>query len=57
LGAYKNLPPQLYEKGYLMLGGSTELQQMGTHYEGDLSGITAGKIPFGLKDFISLAKK
>jgi hypothetical protein len=28
LGAYKNLPPQLYEKGYLMLGGSTELQQM-----------------------------
>jgi hypothetical protein len=57
LGSYKNLPPQLYEKGYLMLGGSTELQQMGSHYEGDLSGITAGKIPFGLKDFISLAKK
>ncbi|MDI9863097.1 GH3 auxin-responsive promoter family protein [Flectobacillus sp. DC10W] len=57
LGAYKNLPPQLYEKGYLMLGGSTELQQMGTHYEGDLSGITAGKIPFWFERFYKPGKK
>ena len=57
LGSYKNLPPQLYEKGYLMLGGSTELQQMGTHYEGDLSGITAGKIPFWFERFYKPGKK
>ncbi len=45
LGNYKNLPADLYEKGYLMLGGSTLLNEVGHHYEGDLSGITQKTMP------------
>ena len=41
-----NFPREFYEKGILMLGGSTHLQFNGTYYEGDLSGITTGNIPF-----------
>jgi hypothetical protein len=44
--AYYNFPKEFYEKGILMLGGSTHLQYNGTYYEGDLSGITAGNLPF-----------
>lgn len=40
-----------YEKGILMIGGSTHLQYNGTYYEGDLSGITAGNIPFWFQHF------
>src|SRR5690606_27065732 len=40
------LPNNLFTKGILMLGGSTELNRSGTYYEGDLSGIQASKIPF-----------
>lgn len=57
LSAYKNLPSQLYEKGYLMLGGSTKLQDKGDYFEGDLSGITAGKIPFWFERFYKPGKK
>jgi GH3 auxin-responsive promoter len=57
LSSYKNLPPQLFEKGYLMLGGSTKLQDMGDYFEGDLSGITAGKIPFWFERFYKPGKK
>jgi len=39
-------PKEFFEKGILMLGGSTHLTYNGTYYEGDLSGITAGNIPF-----------
>lgn len=56
LSAYKNLPSQLYEKGYLMLGGSTKLQDKGDYFEGDLSGITAGKIPFWFERFYKPGK-
>lgn len=56
LSAYKNLPPALYEKGYLMLGGSTKLQDKGDYFEGDLSGITAGKIPFWFERFYKPGK-
>ena len=45
LGKYRDLPPTLYEKGCLMLGGSTNLNRSGSHLEGDLSGITTSKIP------------
>ncbi len=41
-----DFPKEFYEKGILMLGGSTHLHYNGTYYEGDLSGITAGNIPF-----------
>lgn len=57
LSSYKNLPAQLYEKGYLMLGGSTKLQDKGNYFEGDLSGITAGKIPFWFERFYKPGKK
>ena len=41
-----NIPSDFYDRGILMLGGSTHLQYNGTYYEGDLSGITTGNIPF-----------
>lgn len=44
--AWYDFPKEFYEKGILMLGGSTHLHYNGTYYEGDLSGITAGNIPF-----------
>ena len=44
-------PLDFYEKGILMIGGSTHLQYNGTYYEGDLSGITAGNIPFWFQHF------
>jgi len=46
-----DFPLSFYEKGMLMIGGSTHLQYNGTYYEGDLSGITAGNIPFWFQHF------
>lgn len=50
-------PHSFYEKGILMLGGSTHLQYNGTYYEGDLSGITAGNIPFWFQHFYKPGKR
>ncbi len=52
-----DFPNELYEKGILMLGGSTHLQYNGTYYEGDLSGITAGNIPFWFEHFYKPGKR
>lgn len=49
--AYYDFPKEFYEKGILMLGGSTHLQHNGTYFEGDLSGITTGNIPFWFQHF------
>ncbi|MEG2665776.1 MAG: GH3 auxin-responsive promoter family protein [Bacteroidales bacterium] len=46
-----DFPNELYEKGALMLGGSTHLQYNGTYYAGDLSGITTGNLPFWFEYF------
>jgi hypothetical protein len=46
-----DFPKEFYEKGILMLGGSTQLEYNGTYYEGDLSGITAGNLPFWFQHF------
>ena len=46
-----DLPLEFFEKGILMIGGSTHLQYNGTYYEGDLSGITAGNLPFWFQHF------
>lgn len=51
LGQYRDLPDDLYEKGFLMLSGSTDLSRVDDHFEGDLSGITIGKIPFWFKPY------
>jgi hypothetical protein len=46
-----NFPDEFYEKGILMIGGSTHLQFNGTYYQGDVSGITAKNIPFWFQHF------
>lgn len=40
-----DLPPDVFGKGILMLGGSTSLYEKGDYYEGDMSGISAKKMP------------
>ncbi len=57
LGKYTELPADIYEKGYLMLGGSTALNEVDSHYEGDLSGITTGTIPIWFQNFYKPGQK
>ncbi len=52
-----DLPPSLYSKGILMLGGSTDLRRNGHYFEGDLSGITTSQIPFWFQHFYKPGKK
>lgn len=40
-----NIPTRLFEKGILMLGGTTSLYDRGDYYEGDMSGISAKNMP------------
>jgi hypothetical protein len=56
LGHFRNLPKETFEKGYLLLGGSTRLNQIDDHFEGDLSGITVGKMPFWFEKFFKPGK-
>jgi hypothetical protein len=49
--SHMDLPKEFFQKGVLMLGGSTHLNFNGTYYEGDLSGITTGNIPFWFQFF------
>ncbi len=49
--ALYDLPTDFYQRGILMLGGSTHLHYNGSFYEGDLSGITAGNLPFWFQHF------
>ncbi len=46
-----DFPVRFYEKGMLMIGGSTHLQFNGTYFAGDLSGITAASLPFWFEHF------
>ncbi|MBC8112411.1 MAG: GH3 auxin-responsive promoter family protein [Verrucomicrobia bacterium] len=57
LGHFPDLPPELFETGMLMLGGSTNLKKMSNYYEGDLSGISAKQIPFWFQQFYKPGKK
>lgn len=52
-----DLPTSLFTKGILMLGGSTDLEFNGTYFSGDLSGITAGKLPIWFQRFYKPGKK
>lgn len=54
---YTDLPVKSIGKGWLMLGGSTELQKEAGYYAGDLSGITAKKMPFWFQRFYKPGKK
>ncbi|HEY4799952.1 MAG TPA: GH3 auxin-responsive promoter family protein [Bacteroidia bacterium] len=49
--SHYDLPKEHFERGILMLGGSTHLNFNGTFFEGDLSGITASNIPFWFQHF------
>ncbi len=46
LTRYDNVPKSAIGKGWLMLGGSTQLQKGATYFAGDLSGIQQKNIPF-----------
>ncbi|MBN9296593.1 MAG: GH3 auxin-responsive promoter family protein [Filimonas sp.] len=54
---YTDIPVKSIGKGWLMLGGSTELQKGTGYYAGDLSGITAKKQPFWFQPFYKPGKK
>ncbi len=54
---YEDVPVKSIGKGWLMLGGSTDLQKAGNFYAGDLSGITAKKAPFWFQPFYKPGKK
>lgn len=46
LTRYEKIPKSSISKGWLILGGSTQLQKGPTYYAGDLSGIQQKNIPF-----------
>jgi hypothetical protein len=46
-----DLPDSFYEKQILMLGSSTDLEEVDGHYEGEISGISASNIPFWFKGY------
>jgi hypothetical protein len=54
---YKEVPLTSIGKGWLTLGGSTDLQKGPGYYAGDLSGITAKKAPFWFQPFYKPGKK
>ncbi len=58
---FKDIPAKVFSKEILMLGGSTDLQFRkmgnGSFYEGDLSGITTGNIPFWFQHYYKPGKK
>jgi hypothetical protein len=54
---YEEMPWKSVGKGWLMLGGSTDLQRNAGYYAGDLSGITAKKVPFWFSPFYKPGKK
>lgn len=55
--AHFNLPDELFTTGVLMLGGSTRLNNHGSYYDGDLSGIQAKLIPTWFANFYKPGKK
>ena len=57
LSHYKGLPAHLFTTSVLMLGGSTLLNHAGSYFEGDLSGITASKLPFWFQRFYKPGQK
>ena len=51
------VPPEFYEKGVLMIGGSTQLTKIPHAYEGDLSGILQSTIPRWFERFYKPGKE
>jgi len=46
-----DLPPQFFEKQIMMLGSSTDLKKNNGFLEGEISGISASRIPFWFKNY------
>ncbi len=57
LRTYHDIPVKSIGKGWLMIGGSTDLQKGSGYYAGDLSGISAKKVPFWFAPFYKPGKK
>ena len=57
LFGYENIKLSSIGRGWLTLGGSTDLQKGPGYYAGDLSGITAKKAPFWFQPFYKPGKK
>jgi GH3 auxin-responsive promoter len=57
IGNSTNLTKETFEKEYLFLGGCTQLNMVNNHLEGDLSGITVGKMPFWFERFFKPGKQ
>ena len=57
LAKYNKVPKTSVGRGWLMLGGSTQLQKGPTYYAGDLSGIQAKNIPFWFQSMYKPGKK
>ncbi|MFM8347315.1 MAG: GH3 auxin-responsive promoter family protein, partial [Bacteroidota bacterium] len=52
-----DLPPEFFEGGIMMIGGSTHLSKKGSFFEGDLSGIQAARLPFWFQHFYKPGKQ
>ncbi|UII32621.1 GH3 auxin-responsive promoter family protein [Fulvivirga ulvae] len=52
-----DLPSNFFQGGILMLGGSTQLNNRGSYFEGDLSGIQAAQLPFWFQHFYKPGKR
>jgi hypothetical protein len=58
LATYSNVPKRTsFSKGWLLLGGSTQLQKTATYFAGDLSGIQAKNLPFWFQGLYKPGKK
>lgn len=57
LASYTNVPRSSVSRGWLMLGGSTQLQKGATYFAGDLSGIQAKNIPFWFQGMYKPGKR
>jgi hypothetical protein len=54
---YENIPISSASRGWLTLGGSTDLQENDGYFAGDLSGITVKKSPLWFQPFYKPGKK
>lgn len=52
-----DLPASFFEKGILWLGGSTDLKKYSGYYEGDVSGISARRVPIWFHKYYKPGKK
>ena len=57
LRTYHDIPVKSIGKGWLFIGGSSDLQKGPGYYAGDLSGITAKKVPFWFTPFYKPGRK